>query len=303
MGDHQLLEGAPGGERQRAGAQPADGAGRHLDHRGPPVVHAHLGVDGPVDQAEGARWRPRRRPSRRRRSPGRGATGSRRCVSSKAGPSSGSGLSKTARTSQLARRRAGPRRPPRGRGRTRSTSSGAPGSTPAAVAMRRTRAATATASSAVSARSTPWLPDSVVRLDHAREPDAPVTPRPPRRGRRRRRRGAKAGWGTSAAASRVRMTSLSRAAATASGGLWRRPRRGRGLGRDHRAHVVDGDHGVEGGDGVVGHDGAAAASGVVEGDLERTRAHDASQGVGLRRCRPPPRPPGPGPRRGSPRAR
>ena len=83
------------------------------------------------------------------------------------------------------------------------------------------------------------------------------------------------------AASRVRMASLSRVAATASGGLWPEPELGRGLRGDQGAPVVDGDHGVDGEHGVVGHDDPGRLVGVAEGDLERAGPHELAQGVGL----------------------
>ena len=132
----------------------------------------------------------------------------------------------------------------------------------------------------MSARSTPWLPDKEVGLITTGNPTAPTTdatssgPAPAARG-------ANAGWGTSRAPSRVRRASLSRAAATASGGLCRSPSCGRGLRGDEGAHVVDGDHGVDGEDSVVGDDHASGFGGVVQRDLERARPHELTQGVGL----------------------
>ena len=83
------------------------------------------------------------------------------------------------------------------------------------------------------------------------------------------------------AASRVRMASLSRAAATAAGGLWRRPSSAGGLGRGLGAHVVHGDHGVYGYEVVVRDDHPGRLTRIVQGHLEDARARDRAQGVGL----------------------
>ena len=95
-------------------------------------------------------------------------------VSSKYGPSSGSGLSNTASTvssppvSMPSTATSGPET-------NSSSSSGRPASTPAAAAMARTRSTAATASAGESARITPWLPDKLVGLTTQGSPTSCVS--------------------------------------------------------------------------------------------------------------------------------
>ena len=95
----QLLEAHAGAEAQRARAQSSDRASSQLEHAHAALVHTQFGVDRPLAQPERAR-----RAGRDSLDLGQhGGAGSRDgvtySVSSKYGPSSGSGLSKIASTS------------------------------------------------------------------------------------------------------------------------------------------------------------------------------------------------------------
>ena len=266
---------------KRARAQAADRARRHLDHRGPGVAHAHLGVDRAVDEPQGGGGRRPWPTAPRRGRRCRDATGSRRWSPRRRARRGG----RACRTPPGHGAHPSTMRPSTatsGPGANRSTSSGAPGSTPArggdAPDARRPRRRPRRRCRPA---APPGCPTSVVGLITHGKPDRARPPRPPRRARPRRPRAAKAGWGTSTAASRVRMASLSRAAATASGGLCRSPSCADGLGGDQGAHVVDGDHGVEGGDGVVGDDDAGPPRGSSRGTSSDREPMTAVQGVGL----------------------
>ena len=104
---------------------------------GPAVAHAHLGVDRAVDQPQG------RGGGRGGRQHGGEVAGARRLTGSRRWsprtPGRRAGRACRRRPGVEARpRRRGPRRRPRARARIARRAAGAPGSTPAAVAMRRT---------------------------------------------------------------------------------------------------------------------------------------------------------------------
>ncbi len=58
VGQDEVLEAHPRPEAQSARAEPADRAGRHLDHKGSAVPHAELGVDRTLREPETLSWPP-----------------------------------------------------------------------------------------------------------------------------------------------------------------------------------------------------------------------------------------------------
>ncbi len=146
--------------------------------------------------------------------------------------------------------------------------------------MRLTRSATATACSGVSALSTPWLPDNEVGLITHGSPTALDHRRHLRRPRARGQ-GCEGRLGHLEGGEPDPHGELVARRGDGVGGVVAQAQPCRCLRRHHGAHVVDGDHGVEGREVVLGHDGGGPRLGIGEGDLQRARAHQPTQGAGL----------------------
>ena len=159
MAQDHLLQADAGAEAQRARAQPADRAGRELEHAHPLAVHAQLGVDRSLAQPQRAR-RPRGNRLDLGQDGGRAAATASRTASPRSRAPRAGRACRTPPAPPDGPRAAAPRPPPP----RRAGSSPAAAARPAAARRRpgcpgRARRPSAPASGS-SARITPRLPDS-----------------------------------------------------------------------------------------------------------------------------------------------
>ena len=216
----QLLERDARAEAQRARAQPADRAGRDLDHPHAVAVDPQLGVHRAL--------RPAR--SRRRRAPVTSSTRAsvaggearRRDVDRLLEVRADERVGLVEHREHLERRRraGGPRPRPRRPGTYSSTSSGPSAMAPIRGDRGARRVGVVGADHALAPRAAERLHDA--RGSRRRAASRSSTDREPRLGHLGR------------APARVRIAALSRVAATASGGLWGKPSRSPAVGGDQR---------------------------------------------------------------------